>query len=109
MPATRPISVLAPGTGKTQTARPWTNARHHRVAPGRLISLFRLPKGPSKDHPHKFRGWMHADSYAGFEDLYRSGAIHDIASLTQVRRKFVDTNRSQGTPIVHYELTRMNA
>ena len=52
---------------------------------------------------------MHADSYAGFEDLYRSGAIHDIASLTQVRRKFVDTNRSQGTPIVHYELTRMNA
>jgi hypothetical protein len=33
---------------------------------------------------------MHADGYAGFEDLYRSGAIREVACMAHVRRKFVD-------------------
>jgi hypothetical protein len=34
-----------------------------------------------KDHLARFRGWMHADGYAGFEDLYRSGAIREVACM----------------------------
>jgi hypothetical protein len=34
---------------------------------------------------------MHADGYAGFEDLYRSGAIREVACMAHVRRKFVVT------------------
>ena len=34
-----------------------------------------------KDHLSKHAGWMHADGYAGFEDLYRSGHIREVACL----------------------------
>ncbi len=46
-----------------------------------------------KDHLARFRGWMHADGYAGFEDLYRTGAIREVACMPHVRRKFVDIHR----------------
>jgi hypothetical protein len=42
---------------------------------------------------------MHADGYAGFEDLYRSGDIREVACMAHVRRKFVDVHRAQGSPI----------
>ena len=42
---------------------------------------------------------MHADGYAGFEDIYRSGTIREVACMAHVRRKFVDIHRSQDSPI----------
>ena len=78
-----PISMLAPGIGKTQTARLWTYARDERpwggdAPPAAWYRFSGDRKGQHpKDHLARFRGWMHADGYAGFEDLYRSGAIRD--------------------------------
>ncbi|WP_407703849.1 IS66 family transposase, partial [Tabrizicola oligotrophica] len=40
-----------------------------------------------KDHLARYRGWMHADGYAGFEDLYRSGAIREVACMVRIPRK----------------------
>jgi hypothetical protein len=73
-----------------------------------------------KDHPARYRGWMHApshglqanhcramDGYAGFEDLYRSGAIREVACMAHVRRKFVDIHRSQGSPIAEEAIGRI--
>jgi transposase len=37
-----------------------------------------------------FSGWMHADGYAGFEKLYHTGRIREVACTAHVRRKFVD-------------------
>ena len=86
-----PISMLAPGTGKTQTARLWTYARDERPWGGAAtpaawyrFSGDRKVQHP-KDHLARFRGWMHADGYAGFEDLYRSGAIREVACMAHVR------------------------
>jgi hypothetical protein len=31
---------------------------------------------------------MHADGYAGFEELYRGGDIREVACLAHVRRKW---------------------
>lgn len=62
-----------------------------------------------KDHLARFRGWMHADSYAGLNDLYRSGAIHEVACMAHVRRKFVDIHRSRGSPIAEEALGRTAA
>lgn len=42
---------------------------------------------------------MHADGYAGFEDLYRSGDIREVACMAHVRRKFVDVHRAQDSAI----------
>ena len=53
----------------------------------------------TKDHLKDYKGWMHADGYAGFEALYRSGHIHEIACMAHVRRKFVDVQKSQGSAI----------
>ena len=60
-----------------------------------------------KDHLARFRGWMHADGYAGFEDLYRSGVIREVACRAHVRRKFVDIHRSQGSAIAEEAIGRI--
>lgn len=108
-----PVSMLAPGSGKTQTARLWTYARDERpwgsAAPPAAWYRFsgdRKGQHP-KDHLARFRGWMHADGYAGFEDLYRSGAIHEVACMAHVRRRFVDIHRSQGSPIAEEAVARI--
>jgi Transposase IS66 family len=60
-----------------------------------------------KDHLARYRGWMHADGNAGFEELYRSGAIREVACMAHVRRKFVDIHRSQGSPIAEEAIGRI--
>ncbi|MBL4557761.1 MAG: transposase [Rhodobacteraceae bacterium] len=103
----------APGTGKTQTARLWAYARDERPWGGEAppASWYRFSpdrKGEHpKDHLARFRGWMHADGYAGFENLYRSGSIREVACLAHVRRKFVDIHRSQGSPIAEEAIGRI--
>jgi len=46
-----------------------------------------------------FEGCMHADGYAGFEELYRCGRIKEVACLAHVRRKFFDIHLAQGSAI----------
>jgi transposase len=108
-----PVAMLAPGTGKTQTARLWTYARDDRpwggTAPPAAWYRFsgdRKGRHP-KDHLAGFRGWMHADGYAGFEDLYRSGDIREVACMAHIRRKFVDVHRAQGSPIAEEAIRRI--
>ena len=50
---------------------------------------------------------MHADGYAGFEDLYRTGEIREVACLAHVRRKFVDVHRAQGSAIAEEAIRRI--
>jgi transposase len=108
-----PVRMLAPGTGRTQTARLWTYARDERpwggaAAPAAWYRFSGDRKGQHpKDHLARFRGWMHADGYAGFEDLYRSGAIREVACMAHVRRKFVDIHRSQASPIAEEAIHRI--
>ena len=47
------------------------------------------------------------DGYAGFEDLYRSGTIREVACMAHVRRKFVDIHRAQGSPIAEEAIGRI--
>lgn len=50
---------------------------------------------------------MHADGYAGFEDLYRSGDIREVACMAHVRRKFVDVHKAQGSAIADEAIMRI--
>jgi transposase len=78
-----PIRLLAPGTGKTQTARLWTYAGDERrwggdAPPAARYRFSGDRKGQHPtDHLARYRRWMHADGHAdghaGFGDLYRSG------------------------------------
>jgi transposase len=100
-----PVAMLAPGTGKTQTARLWAYGRDERpwgsaIPPATWYRFSPDRKGEHpKDHLAKYSGWMHADGYAGFEDLYRSGDIREVACMAHVRRKFVDVHKATGSAI----------
>ena len=108
-----PVAMLAPGTGKTQTARLWAYGRDERlwgstIPPASWYRFSSDRKGEHpKDHLSEYSGWMHADGYAGFEDLYRTGEIREVACLAHVRRKFVDVHKAQGSAIADEAIRRI--
>jgi hypothetical protein len=50
---------------------------------------------------------MHADGYAGFNDLYRSGEVHEVACMAHIRRKFTDVYQSEGSIIAEEAIKRI--
>ena len=54
-------------------------------------------------------GWLHADGYAGFEELYRAGNIKEVACLAHIRRKFFDIHAAQGSGVAKEALERIAA
>jgi len=108
-----PVNVLAPGTGKTKTGRLWVYLRDERdwgsTSPPAAWYRFtedRKGKWP-REHLTDFEGWLHADGYAGFEELYRGGRIKEVACLAHVRRKFFDIHLAQGSAIAKEALERI--
>ena len=87
-----------------RTLPPWAGepppAAFYRFTPDRR------GKWP-KDHLAGFKGFLHADGYAGFEELYRSGDIREVACMAHIRRKFFDLYASQGSAIAEEALARI--
>jgi len=108
-----PVKLQAPGTGKTKIARLWAYARDERpwigAAPPAAWYRFSTDRKAARprDHLKTFEGWMHADGYAGFEELYRSGRVREVACMAHVRRKFVDVQQSQGSAIAEEAIRRI--
>ena len=110
-----PVKVLAPGTGKSATARAWVYVRDERpwCGEGAPAAWYRFSADRKARHPQghlaDFRGWMHADGYAGFERLIRAGPIREVACLAHVRRKFFDVHAAQGSATAAEALQRIGA
>ena len=110
-----PVKVLAPGTGKTATARAWSYVRDERpwAGDGPPAAWYRFSADRKAHHPKEhlagFTGWMHADGYAGFERLIRAGPIREVACLAHVRRKFFDVHQAQGSAVAAEALKRIAA
>ncbi len=108
-----PVKMLAPGNGKTKTARFWAYGRDERpwgsdAPPASWYQFSPDRKGMHpKDHLKAYKGWMHADGYAGFESLYRSGDIHEVACMAHIRRKFADVHKTQGSAIAEEAIKRI--
>jgi hypothetical protein len=100
-----PVPVLAPGTGKTKTGRLWTYVRDERPFAGSrpAAALFFYSPDRKGEHPQvhlkDFRGVIHADGYAGFNELFVSGRIVEAGCWAHVRRKFFDVHAATGSPI----------
>jgi hypothetical protein len=56
----------------------------------------------------RHKGWIHADVYAGFNDLYRSGEVHEVACMAHIRRKFTDVFQSEGSVIAEEVIRRID-
>jgi len=110
-----PVNLLAPGTGKTKTGRLWTYARDERpwAGPAPPAVFYRFSPDRKAERPaahlNGYSGWMHADGYAGFEGLFREGAIREVACMAHIRRKFVDVHAAQGSAIAEEALRRIAA
>jgi transposase len=98
---------------KCTTARIWTYVRDERPWLGQAppaawyrFTVDRKGEHPA-DHLADYRGWMHADGYSGFNELYRSGGISEVACLAHIRRKFVDVFQSEGSVIAGEAVQRI--
>lgn len=108
-----PVGVQAPGTGKTKTGRIWVYARDERPwnGDGPPAAWYRYTpdrkgKWPAQ-HLADFEGWMHADGYAGFNELYRQGKVREVACMAHIRRKFFDIHAAQGSSVAAEALRRI--
>ena len=108
-----PIKLQAPGNGSTKTARIWTYVRDERPWLGRdpPAACYRFTVDRKGEHPANhlagYKGWMHADGYSGFNELYRSGGVREVACLAHVRRKFVDVFQAEGSVIAEEAIKRI--
>lgn len=98
---------------KCTTARIWTYVRDERpwdshAPPAAWYRFSTDRKGTHPgDHLSQFKGWIHADGYAGFNELYRGGAIREVACMAHIRRKFVDVFQSEGSEIAEEAIRRI--
>ena len=99
-----PVPVLAPGTGKTKTGRLWVYVRDERSFAGERppAVLFFYSSDRKGAHPRahlkEFRGIIHADGYAGFNELFAGNRITEAGCWAHVRRKFFDVHAATGSP-----------
>jgi transposase len=93
-PDDTPVPVLAPGSGKTRIGRLWTYVRHDRpsgdtTAPAVWFAYSPDHKGENpRQHLKHYKGALQADAFAGFQQLYEGGTIHEVACWAHARRKF---------------------
>jgi transposase len=108
-----PVPVLAPGAGKTKTGRLWTYVRDERPFGGERppAALFFYSPDRKGEHPRAhlkdFRGVIHADGYAGFNELFVGNRITEAACWAHARRKFFDVHAATGSPIAREALDRI--
>ena len=74
------VNVMAPGKGKTATGRLWSYSRDERSFSGEAAPAVWYQFSPDREayikkHLADYKGFMHADGYGGFNDLYRSGDL----------------------------------
>jgi transposase len=108
-----PVKMLVPGSGKTRTARLWAYVRDERPRAGEAHPAARYQfssdrKGVRpREHLTAYEGFMHAYGYSGFNDLYRTGNVSEVACMAHVWRKFVDIHKAQGLSIALEAIKRI--
>lgn len=108
-----PIPVLDPGRGRTKTGRLWVYAREQRPwggpEPPAAVYLFEPDRKAERPASHlkHFRGVLHVDGYAGFEQLASSEDVVLAACWSHTRRKFYEIVEATGSPVAAEALRRI--
>ena len=108
-----PVKLLAPGNKRTKTARIWAYVRDERPWNGQAppgawyqFTIDRKGEHPVR-HLSNYKGWVHADGYAGFNGLFGTDKACEVACMAHTRRKFVDVQQSQGSAIAEEAVLRI--
>ncbi len=108
-----PVKMLSPGNKRTKTARVWAYVRDERPWSGDdpPAAWYQFSIDRKKHHPVRhlagYQGWVHADDYAGFNDVFGKDRASEMACMAHVRRKFVDVQQSQGSAIAEEAILRI--
>ena len=108
-----PLPVLAPGNGKTRTARLWTYVRDDRASGDNTPPAVWFAYSPDRkgEHPQahlaNFNGVLQADAYAGFNAVYETGLVVEAACWAHARRKFYDLHAARPTALSTEALRRI--
>jgi transposase len=109
-----PIPVLDPGRGRTKTGRLWVYAREQRPwsgpEPPAAVYLFAPDRKAERPVSHLagFKGVLHVDGYAGFEQLTSNGDVMLAACWAHTRRKFYEVAEATGSPVATEALRRIS-
>jgi len=93
--------------------RLWAYVRDERPFAGsrKPAALFFYSPDRKGEHPQvhlkEFRGVIHADGYAGFNELFAGGRIVEAGCWAHVRRKFFDVHAATGSPLAKEALDRI--
>lgn len=108
-----PIPVLDPGRGRTKTGRLWVYAREQRPwsgpEPPAAVYLYAPDRKAERPASHldDFKGVLHVDGYAGFEQLATNGDVVLAACWAHTRRKFYEVAEATGSPVATEALRRI--
>lgn len=105
-----PVPVLDPGRGRTKTGRLWVAVRDERpwgsAVP--LAAFYRYAPDRKAEQAQALlkdcRGYLHADAYGGFKNLYEPHPLTGEAQLTEVacwahaRRKIYEVHAQAASP-----------
>jgi transposase len=98
-----PVPMLAPGKGKTATARLWAYVRDERPAGSTQPAAVWMAFTPDRkgEHPQghleHFTGIIHADGFAGYDKVFDETRTH-AACWAHARRKFYELTKSHPSP-----------
>ncbi|ALL39885.1 IS66 family transposase [Serratia marcescens] len=109
-----PVPVLLPGNKKTKTGRLWTYVRDDRNAGSMQPPAVWFAYSPDRKgiHPQthlaNFSGVLQADTYTGFNELYRTGDITEATCWAHARRKIHDIHVRPPSAITEEALKRIS-
>ena len=90
------IPLQVKGNGKVKKARLWV---YVRGGPDPPLIAFDFSLDRSKQRPLGFlagyRGYVHADAYSGYDELFRQDGIIEVACWVHARRKFDEAASSR--------------
>jgi transposase len=110
-----PVKMQVPGSKTTKTARVWAYVRDERPwsGPSPPTVWYRFTVDRKGEHPEEhlkdYKGWVHADGYAGFNGLFGDGKANEMACMAHIRRKFVDVHQAQGGAVAEEAIRRIAA
>lgn len=108
-----PVKMLSPGNKRTKTARAWAYVRDERPwnGPAPPCAWYQFTIDRKGHHPVShlsgYKGWVHADGYAGFKGVFGQNKASEMACMAHIRRKFVDVQQSQGSAIAEEAIKRI--
>ena len=106
----RTIARLAKGTGRL-----WTYVVDDRASGSVTppLAWYRFTPDRTGVHPQKelagFAGDLQADACAGYDKLYQSGRVTEVACWAHFRRKIFDIHKPRPTPLTCHILARIAA